>query len=791
MKNKATIILITLTILLAGFASSEIIIETYTADFFSAAKPSPTVCACGELRDEIIIRNNAPYPQIFQITTNLKRADIAVNDITVLPRQEIIIPIMIRASCDEKPATEEYDVIIRSTTGAQQIIQRNLEIKECQTIQAKLFSEKNTTTICTPTLYQVTLENPATFKETYLIGPLNNVEWYDNIGYEVTLNPQQKSILNFTFTPSCDISRDVTNEFRIQAQRSQLQADLSHTLLIEPGYNFTLFGEQELNLCRYEKIKIPYTIQNEGLINNTYQINLRGNPRFITLQEQEITVAKGETGTFYLEIEPGFKTREQYTFEIITQTKIGRERAIKKVTLNLNNCYDLQLEIITPENLQVCQGIHELDVLLKNRGDETETYTLGTNTNTATLANNTITLEPQQQKTIKLTINSTIFNQRILFQVTANSTRNLTINWEDSILLDIVSKEDCSRITFPPRYNVYSRYYEENVSITVKNTGIQGETYTIKLFGGDDFLTLTETQAFIDAGQEHTVILQKNHTEKIHSDYYFALEFETSEGQKYNKEYRLIITSTPLLEQIRDYAKQNPCFLVALIIATILILYLSSLLLFGTYLNKIIKIILALIIIIIIIITLFVNGVPLRVNPPLEQPEDPYLFRMYEGDELKINLNEYIIDPDEDPLTFTIRDNATHLNLELNNEILKIQPKEFTGNDRFRITADDGRGGVVTTPRFNVEVVQKRKLTAQETYEFHCVNINLVMLIILLTLILITPLKRKKKKTKKTETKKVEIKKIEPQKTETKKRPGRPKKTAKKTAKKTKKSTKK
>ena len=759
-------------ILLASFVSSEIIIETYTTDFFLGARAEPEVCICGELIDEVILRNNAPFPQVFDVSTNLERATIGTTQITLNPKQEIIIPILISAACTERTSVEEYIVRVRSTTGEQQEIRRNLEIKDCQTIQAKLYTDKNTTNICTPVTYTVLLTNPSTFQETYLVGPLNNAHWYDERGYEVTLNPQQRSILNFTFIPACEKSGHITNKFRIESQKTNLRAELSHDLYIEPGYNFLLRGPEQITACRLETIMIPYNITNQGLINNSYETRLLGNPGFVSLQQETKTLQPGETSTFYLEITPEQRARDEYEFQIITQTQIGNEEAVKNVTLNLQNCYEATITIKDPESLKVCQGHHELDVQITNQGTKNETYVLGTNTPTAVLEKQEVSLEPGQTETIKLRIDATRFDRRILFEVHANSTRDLLINWEDSILLDIVPVEKCAEIRFPRRYNIYSRYYEEQVSITVKNVGFQKETYNIKYFG-DDFLELKENQTTIEPGQEYEVILQKT-KEHEQDEYYFAIEFITSKDQKYNKEFRLILTGTPITEQITEYAKQNPCFLVALIIITIIILYLISLIVLKPYMNKTIKIIAIAIILLILIITLITVGLPQRVNPPLQQPEDPYSFKMYEEEKLRIDLKEYVFDPDGDPLTFTIEDEPRHMNITQQENIITIKPKNFTGNDRFRIKADDGRSGTLITPRFNVESVPLRRLTALELYEKYCVYINLIMLLILMIIILITKNKPTKQTKTETTTSKATAKKT------SKKKAGRPQKKTKK-----------
>ncbi len=766
--------------------AAEIQIETYSTEFFTGAKKGPTLCLCEEKTDEITIRNEAPYPQVFDITTNLDRAEIPVRQVTLNPQQEMKIPIILRARCDEKPTIKEYDVKIRSTTGREQTIQRNLEIKECQTITAKLYADTNTTNICAPTTYTIELENPSTFEEQYLIGPLRNVEWFEERGYEVILKPNQKSILNFTFLPSCDAHGKINNEFRIQANKSNLQANLNHELTIKPGYDFIMHGLDEINTCRYEKIKKEYTITNNGLINNTYELRLRGNPNFVELEKEKITLEPDETKKINLIIEPGFRTREQYEFTLDAKTKIGNQEAKKEIELNINDCYEATLTIKDPEDLRVCQGIQELEVKLENRGDRTETYELKTNTPKATLENETLTIMPGEEKTTKLTIDTTEFEDKILFQIDAYSTRDLLKHWEDTIIIDVVKSEDCSKISFPRRYNVYSRYYEEQVWISVTNEGIQKETYTVN-YNGSDYLDLLTKEITIKPGEDKTITLNKTR-EHEQEEYYFELTLETTTGERYNKEFRLILTGTPITEQILDYARENPCFAVGLILLAIIIIY--AITLTTIPINAKVKTIIAIILVLIITIMLIYQGLPERINPRLEQPEDPYAFKVYEGQKIKIDLYDYIKDPDGDPLNFTIESEPRYLRLEQEHNKITIHTENFTESDRFRVKADDGRGGRVTTPRYNIEVVEKTKLTTKETYEKYCPHINIALIIILLIITILAKTKKtrndkknkedtKTRKTAKKTTKTAKTKKTKTTKTAKNKNTKTPRKTQK------------
>ena len=743
MKFKA-LVFVLLLVLLSGFASSELVIETYSSGFFSGAKLSePSICLCGSLIDEVFIRNTAIFPQVFEISSTNPRASIGVTQVTLLPGQEIFIPISLSASCSERVAVEEYDVFIRSTTGIEQVIKRNLFLEKCQTIEASLFSSTNESLICEEVIYSIKLSNPSSFREDYLVGPISNVDFFDVKGYSVSLNPGQVSVLNFSFMPSCDVSGLVSNEFRIDASFSDLSARLNHNLFINPGYDFSVSGDFDLGVCRYDKVSIPYTITNEGLVANNYSISLRNRPNFAELSLNYLFLEPGESGTFHILFSPEQKSRN-HDFSLIVKSDLGDLEVTRDISVFIDECYDISLSILSPDSFNFCQGVHDLSVLLVNNGPYVESLSLDTNTPLASLSNTSVTLNPGEELLLDLFIFAEEFVGDIFFEVYATSDRDLLIDWSDSIILNFASSRDCSRIDFQRRSVIYSRVYEDTISIWVRNIGAQGDEFTIS-YQGSPFLNLTENSTFIEAGDSFFVVLNKTLEPEL-DVYYFDLNLTSSRGEVYSKNFKLVITTTPFFEELFDYAGKNTCFLFALIILVITLLFLLSLLVFGSFLTRFLRLFVFFVLIIIVIVLLFVHGFPERVNPALIQPSDPYSLRFYEGKSFVIDLNDYVFDPDNDTLSFSIVDEPSDVSLELIDDVIILSSINWTGTDRFRVLADDNRGGVVVTPRFNVEVVEFTRLSFIEWYEFYCVHINMFFLLLLALFVLLSGNKKKVKK---------------------------------------------
>lgn len=755
-KNKILLILI-ITLILISFTSAQIQIQKYSTGFeISAQEQEIKLCPCSDIIDEILINNKAPYPQVFEITTNQELAQTTTPQITLGPNQQIQIPIILNANCQTKNTKDTYEVTVKSTTGEEQKITRTLEITTCQTINAELYTTKNIKNICEETTYTIKLTNPSTITEEYIIKTKNNQENYDITKYEVTLQPNQISLLNFTYTPDCLTHGIITNEFLVESKKTKLKTELNHQIEIIPRYDFSIYGTEELTSCREEIIKIPYTIKNEGKIENTYDLRLRRNPTFITLEKSQATIQPNETKTINLIIQPGSRTQNEYEFTIQARSKLINQEAEKKIRLTLNDCHNAKLEIKTPETLKVCQGTQELELTLQNTGTQQETYTLKTNTPTATINNNTVTLQPQQEIKLDLTINTKNFENKIYFEVNAYANRNLLKHWRDSIILDIVPTNKCTEIKFPNQYVTYSRNYEENITMNIQNTGIQRETYTIT-YQGNDFLKLQEQTITLNAQEEKTITLNKQEEkEKEKQHYYFSITLQNQNKDNYTKEFKLVITKTPLIEKAINYTKNTPCFLIGLILLLTILIYSFIIIIFQKGFGKKTKIAIAIILFIIFATSLIITGTPQPINPKLEQPEDPYSFKIYENKKITLDLNNYIIDPDNDTLIFQIENKPTHLNLTLQENILIIHAIE-QGNDRFRISANDNRGGEVITPRYTIEIIPYTKLTIKEYYENYCGYVNLALLLILITIILFT---NKKEKQKEKEEKPTRIKKL-------------------------------
>ncbi len=747
MKSKSILLVLLSFIILVSFASAQIQVEQYSTGFsVSHLNPVPSLCLYSSFNDEFLLKNTAAYPQVFQIEVTSPRAQLGVSELTILPGEEMVVPVVFSASCSDSVGTEVYDLIIRSTTGDEKTITRALSVFECQTINATLFSNKNTSSICSEVSYSLKLSNPSTFTEDYLIGPLNNVEFFDVSGYSVSLLPGQISVLNFSFTPACDISGDIENTFRVEANKSKLEAELSHNLFIEPGYDFVVFGADDLNLCRFERLSQEYIITNNGLTNNTYDLSLKNNPRFVSLNESIITLEPGESSSVSLLFEPELKVKDSYSFDLVAHASVGDVQVVKSINLSFSNCFDVEFGIVSPSNMDVCAGEQSLDVLIKNNGLFEENFTLKTNTKSAMFSDDFITLEPGEEKIVDLIISSHNFSGEILFVVEAHSTRDLLKYWSDSIVLDIVSSRDCSKIFFPKKYFVYSRIYEENVSLTVKNIGVEGDYFDIA-YKGSDFLQLVNRSVFIPAGESFEIILNKTRPHDF-DEYFFNISLTSSSGEMYSKEFKLILTTTPLFAQLVDYARDSPCFIITTSLLFLSFIFLLSLLLFGAIFSRKVKIILSSILIVSAIVLLIIMGLPERINPSLDESANPYEFNIYEGEKLKIDLEDYVLDPDNDTLIFSVIDEPKNLSLSLDNGVITISSEGFIGSDRFRVHADDGLGGDIITPRFNINVFERKSLSFFELYEFYCVHLNIVLLILLALFVFFSKSKTRNKSSK-------------------------------------------
>ena len=221
-------------------------------------------------------------------------------------------------------------------------------------------------------------------------------------------------------------------------------------------------------------------VTNTGETTQTYNLVLDLPRGWSGLIEPEITLEAGETKeitTFFVSSSLcNLPTGTEVPIKV--KVKSLQDQVLDTETLKIpivNTHYvDLELE---KEKDEVCRGeTKTYNVTVINLGKETETFDLFTNVTYASLSESSLTLEPNEERTLTLTVSSVVESKSILVKIKSKD------SWAENEKVLSLEVKDCYNfeLTLQPLENNVCLGKSINYTLKIKNTGSKEDSYEIK-----------------------------------------------------------------------------------------------------------------------------------------------------------------------------------------------------------------------------------------------------------------------------------------------------------------------
>ena len=737
---------------------SSIDIQKYSTSYdFSAGAltADPNICSCSSIIDQIIVSNTGSFGAIFTVETNIPEfAQVPINTFQLEPGQNKVVDILITAECGVE-TIQDYKVYIKSNLNREQVINRQLSIQKCQSINAVLSTEKETSLPCEPVDYHIEITNPSSFPETYYIKPTTYAEYFDNQLFELNLPKGATGVVDTTFQMSCSDYGNKSISFNILSAKNELYADLNHNLEIKQAYNFSTDIPEYMGSCEQELKEQLITINNDATVPNGYSVELIGAPEFISLDSKYLFLEPGNSGSFTLRTLAGDKTSKEYWFTIKITTDIGDTVLEKNVSMNVADCYKLSVTIEGNENPDVCSGVNAYNAVIKNNGIFEETILLSAESKDSDLtgvlthiSEDEIDLKPGEEKNISLEVSSpdTLDNQKIPVLLSAKLDRDYIGVWGDSITLTTHNQYACTK-PIVERNKIYARYSADEAWIGITNKGLVYAEYDAELLGTQR-LELNEDKITLAPGETEYFPLKMDLTNPEPNEEYFNISLESDNGVVYNIPVKLKLTSTPWFEIVYEYSATSLCKTITTILAIVLIVVLIL------FIVKILgrrktwqkqasfKWVLLVIAIIAMAVVFIYFGLPKSTLPPLNS-DDPLTFMWYEDTSYSLDLSRFFSDPDGDTLIYELTSEPNNIDYVFDGSVVTFTPEpDWFGNRRIRFKATDESGASITSPRLTLEVVDVEETDIIKFHTTYCPYINLALFLLILIFLIATPWKK-------------------------------------------------
>ncbi|MGV8163150.1 MAG: hypothetical protein ACP5N2_07505 [Candidatus Nanoarchaeia archaeon] len=719
-----------------------VVINKYSADFLfslGAAQQNPTVCLCSSAYDKIYITNTAPYEATFTILTNLPEyASVPYSTMRLGAGKTAELNILLSASCDAKSGEFEYNVLVSNNFGTQYTLERKLNIERCQSIQSTLYATTNEIKPCEKVNYTIELKNVAPFTEQYNVKPKSGLQ-FENKEYAVTLEPGQKSYLEFNYQPECGIYGDKEITFFIDSINNKLSAKLSHTLIIDRAYDFSVSNTENNNLCREEETIIPITVTNLADFDNEFYFTIVNKQDFLEAKDSYALIAPGNEAVFRVVANPTKTTKTDQVLDFEIKTKLGDLKYRGKIFLRTHDCYNLNVNILSNINPELCAGTYTYDVEVSNRGLFEETISLSDDSEYAEVSPSQIVLSPGEQKKVALLLSLPDEDVKDLTIKVTSSIDSKKGLWEDTLSIDVTKKYDCTLLEYDTQ-KLFARYGTENITFRVENKGTLETEYDLKL-EGPNFLEL-ETKEINLKPEESTDLMITLYADdsEVQKNYDFTIKATADNDEFYENSMTLRMADIPWLQKMYNKATSTPCTTATSILLLILILGIIAVIILAWKRVRVplaAKIIALGLIVLIIVLVLVMKGLPESRYVPIDKTliNNSNLI-WHEDKEYNLELNEYFFDPDNDTLSFVVEDMPENISVEIEGTNAKLTPdKDWSGTARIRFLARDNYGGEIVSQRINLEVVEVEEFSITNCYTNNCLFWNALLLIIILLLV--------------------------------------------------------
>ncbi|MBU1854086.1 MAG: hypothetical protein KKF89_00045 [Nanoarchaeota archaeon] len=704
------------------------------------------ICRCSELEDTIKIKNTGSQNTIYTLTSNFDFVKITPSEFELSSKAIQDIDLLITAPCES--LKKELKIRVRSDKGDDETITKELLIGQCVNLGTKLSVDEEEINPCESVNYQVWIKNTGSFIESYSLN--SNFEKYVNFSNkEVEITPGKTAIINATVKLDCSFYGETPINFLVTAQKNQIVSTLTHNLMINQYYAYTLDAKDNYKFCEEEKDSIKVSLENDVQTPNTYHLELEGEPALMKLSADNVSLQgkeKVDVNIEFTEMKKGF-----YQFKLKSWTEYGDLLQEKNVSVNISDCYDISIDFLDEER-EFCAEKKTFTLKLKNNGEEREKIELSVIPDFLYYKQTSVYLNSGEEANVSLFFNPEDKDATYVVKVRATLSNNLSA--EDETSFKVLSQGTCHYVHIQKKKYSMRRDSENSFTVKLTNKGKTEEEYSLKI-SPRFWITLNQSDITLKPGETKKITVISEHTKDTLLGSY-PLNLTVKLGNvEYTNGLTVKLKDKSVFVKAYNYCKNNPCHA-----ATIILLFgLVILLLFVIVLNKspgrlimssfyISIVIMILLLVVSGIIIYLYKGVPVLQEPIDYSQVSSTHFIWAQDNVYSVKTSEFVSDPDaEDDLQLNLSEELEHISFSIEEDSMVFLPEEgWYGIENTFIIAKDSKGAFAQSPQITLEVVKRESFTNMQIYNKFCWHINWALLLldfIMLTILAFKKVRRK------------------------------------------------
>lgn len=426
----------------------------------------------------------------------------------------------------------EYDLTVSIDGGSAgtEELEYIINVESCHEVNIE--AEESSKNSCPGklTTYAFVVENTGEYTEDYQLS-LNGAakEWATLSKQTLKLaSGESEEILAYIKSPLKEIG---TYDLSLTTQSKYSDAvDTEDVeIILESCYEYSITSAKDVySFCDHTQAKIPLVIKNEGIETNTISLNAEG-VDWANLENNKVTLEAGEATEVNLIISPDYYTTGEFSVKISAFGEVGELSKEHEISLNIRPCFVTNLEISLDEDSICEQGTKTYEVSITNAGEYKEPYSLSVEgPSWATLDKSFVELEAGESETASLSIEAPQETGQYNIKIIAMSQEPSKTSDEDTLSLEVISKEICFSLGVSAELNEVDVARGEGalIPINIENNGKEEATYSLEVSGaGASFAQLTPATVIISPGNSETAHLYVAIPEEAEKEEYILSVF--------------------------------------------------------------------------------------------------------------------------------------------------------------------------------------------------------------------------------------------------------------------------
>ncbi len=758
-----------LTLLLTSSATAALIVNKYSNDLTVTSDTPDTslACACEHRSETITVQNTGNFYTTYTIDVvsehswygvNLKTFDLAPGD-----SRDVLVTIDVPCGTI---GSSVYSVRILTSYGRERVLTRTLDARKCQNVYLDVQGGVESSNLCQPIEYRLTVKNVAEFADTYRLdlGSFNDYSVIDGGSRNTYLVPNEQTTLDITIAPPCSLYGEITFPFTVTSEKNKQTERVTRRVSIENEFDHEIVTSTQIEVCSRVSSTLEFGVKNLIDVPNNYTLSISA-PGFVSWDERTLSLKGGQQKNLTLTIDPKKGQEGVYDIALKVSSDLGNIKKTRHVELDVFNCYAYALGFVNLERAgdgaftdSACCGEKHYTLNVRNNGQTEETYTIRVDgPDWFSPEEKTVRLKPSENRNVKFTADLPCTDETFEIPVTVSLDRHASISETVVYRVNSQTQRTCHAVALVSD-GIKIDEEDSIIPVIIKHTGLEGGVYRVEAEGSLVGQPL-ETEITLAPGEEKVLHLPVigNLTAASDGKYVTTLivthdALDLTYRQPFWTSFRHV---SEFAKSVRsffhyDYGTVSGCRWAQGILTVLLLVAIVAFVLFllgrcrkfrndwsetGLLALKAILILLLLV----VVVTLALAPVP----PKATSYEEPLVdssglvFQWYENERYVIDLGRYFEDPDADWLEFTATQPANIAVAITDGEAVLTPERNWAGEDKIVFTASDQKGGVVDSPILALKVLQREHLTFRQWTYKYCTHVNLTVLALLLLVLLL------------------------------------------------------